>query len=300
MTAFKETPKLPNQDHTEFAALIKMLADKYKPLYIYRFGKLMESNFNTGCFIADSAAENYRYYLLMVIDSDARIEHAVQDYATSHLEHGTITILVHGKQAMIEAIKANNKFFITVANHGELLYSHDPTVRSFQVPEYIPTRAAEKAKKHHQRHLSRATGFIDSAMECLRTEKCHLCLFMLHQVVEQCCLGMIRIHLGYKSDIHNLYRLLRLCDSFSPAMSGMFLDEGEEGRRLFDLIANSYSAARYQDVFEVSQQDANKLLTQVESFLTMANILCIDKIEALTVEAANYKQFKLGGMICDN
>ena len=232
----------------------------------------------------------------MILENETRIEHHVQDYVNEHFRHGMITILVHGKDAVREEINANNRFFITVSNFGELLYCSDRMLKSFQVPGYVPTRAAAKASKHFSHHLTLASGFQESAKECLRTSKYHLSVFMLHQVVEQCCIALIGVHISYKSDIHNLRRLLHLCDIFSPELSRVFLNEAEEGRRLFELILRSYSAARYRDDFIVTQSDAEKLYSQVSAFLEMTEVLCVNKIADLEVEAEDYKKLRIGNM----
>lgn len=137
-----------------------------------------------------------------------------------------------------------------------------------------------------------AAGFLESAQQCLITENYSLCIYMLHQVVEQCCIGLIGVHLAYKSDIHNLYRLLHLCDCFSPELSSFFLEQGKEGNRLFDLMVKSYSAARYKDDFQAEQSDAAKLYTQVAAFMKLAEGLCQDKIEALALDAEIYRRPK--------
>lgn len=281
----------------ELQVIVKLLAEKFRPLYIYCFGDYAESSRKVGCFIDGVAHHHHRYYLLMVIEGAGRIEHIVQDYASSHFQQGAITILVHGKDTLAEAVRSNNRFFITVINKGKLLYSHDPMIKSFQVPDYIPTRAADKAQKHYHRSITLATGFLESAQECLRNEKPHLSMFMLHQVVEQCCIGMIRIHLGYKSDIHHLYRLLYLCESFSPAISGLLLSNDQEQKRLFDLLAISYSAARYQDNFVVCQADAEKLYHRVAAFLKFADELCLDQIERMALASAT--ENKINPLIFD-
>jgi len=279
---------LPRKPHQEqFAAFVKVLAEKFKPLYIYCFGRIGDSSFSEGCFIERNAIENHKYHLLMVIESATRIEHEVQNYANDHFLHGSITILVHGKETITAAVKANNRFFISVANHGELLYSQDSTIKSFQVAEFIPTQAALKAKKHYDHRRLLAIGFLESAQECLRTGKYHLSVFMMHQVVEQCCIGLIRVHLAYRSDIHNLYRLLNLCDCFCPELSEVFLSNGN---RLFDLMVKSYSAARYRDDFHVEQSDAEKLYNQVSAFLKLTAVMCEGKIKTLALEAEFYKQ----------
>lgn len=280
-----------------FSSFIKVLAEKFKPVYIYCFAQFVDSSHKSGCFIDPLADESWRYYLLMITESPTRIEHEVQNYANDHFQQGTITLLVHGKETLTEAVRANNRFFISVANSGELLYSQDGMIRSFQVPDFIPTQAAVKARKHYLHREDIAMGFLESALACLRTGKYHLSLFMLHQVVEQCCIALIRVHLAYRSDIHNLYRLLRLCDSFSPALSGFFLQEIEGGRRLFDLLVKSYSAARYNDDFTVEQSDAEKLYNQVAAFLKLTGTLCIGKIDALAMAAEVYKQLHMGSEV---
>jgi len=274
----------------QFSAFIKVLADRYKPLYIYCFGELTESSSTAGCFVNHSDCENCRYYLLMVMENESRIEHPVQDYVNTHFQYGSITILVHVKETVTAAMKANDRFFITITNGGKLMYSHDQTITSFQVSAYIPTRAADKAMKHHQRCFDLAKGFLEGAFGYLRTAKYSLCLFMLHQVVEQSCSGMIRVYLSYKSDMHNLYRLLSLCDSFSPGLSKFFLGESGEGRILFDLMVRSYAGARYWDNFQVDQASAEKLSQQVSAFFEIAEKLSLQKIEALALEAELHKQ----------
>jgi len=284
---------LSGKSHQEqFSAFIKVLAEKFKPMYIYCFGKLTKTCTKSGCFIDSINDQRNRYYLLMITESSTRIEHEVQNYANDHFLHGRITVLVHGKETLTRSIQANNRFFITVANSGELLYSEDETIESFKVKQFIPTQAAAKASKHFRRVTQLATGFLESGLECLRTGKYHLSVFMLHQVVEQCCIALIRVHLAYRSDIHNLYRLLHLCDSFSPSVSDFFLNQGEEGRRLFDLLVRSYSAARYKDDFLVEQTEAEQLYQEVSAFLQMTTTLCNDKIESLAFEAEVYKQLQ--------
>ncbi|WP_394341724.1 hypothetical protein [Pedobacter alluvionis] len=81
--------------------------------------------------------------------------------------------------------------------------------------------------------------------------------------------------------MHNLNRQLRLCDSFSPAPSKLFLSGSEEDKRLFDIMGKSYSAARYKDDFKVEQADAEQIFTRVSTFLKLTEIMCVDKIKSL-------------------
>lgn len=281
-----------------FSAFIKDLVDKFKPLQIYCFGKTVELTNKNGCFITDSVQENYQYFLLMVTENVTRIEHEVQDYANNHFTHGTVTILAHGKETIEEAIKANSRFFITVYNTANMLYNQDGMVQPVRVASFIPTHAAVKAKKHYHHRMLLASGFLESAKECQRKELYQLSVFMLHQAVEQCCIALIRVYLAYRSDIHNLYRQLRLCNSFSPAPSRLFFSGRDEDKRLFDIMVKSYSAARYKDDFTVEQSDATQLYIQVSVFLDLADLMCGEKIDGLAIEAELYKQLRTESEVC--
>lgn len=292
-----QSPPSCQSQEEHFSAFIKQLAEKFKPLQIYCFGKHIESTNKKGSFIGTVDEESYQYFLLMVTERVTRIEHEVQDFANNNYLFGTVNILAHGKETIAEAIKANSRFFITIANTAQLIYSDDGMMQAVATIDFIPTQAALKARKHYHHRIQLATGFFESAKECQNKQRFHLTFFMLHQAVEQCCNALIRVHLAYRSDIHNLYRQLSLCNSFSPAPSKLFLSASED-KRLFDIMVKSYSAARYKDDFNVEQDDAEQLLIRVSVFLDLAEVMCLQKIESLTKEAELYKQVKTESEAC--
>ena len=289
-----ETP-FTSSNHCQkdnFSAFLKELVQKFRPEQIYCFGKNIDLKINDSCFIESRRVESYHYFLLMVTESVTRIEHEVQDFANNHYPFGKITILAHGQETIAEAIKANNRFFINVYNEAQILYSHDGMVQRPHEITFIPTQGGVKAQKHYDHRFTLATGFLASAKECLTNQHYNLSAFMAHQVVEQCCIALIRVHLAYRSDIHNLYRQLGLCDSFSPAPSNMLLSGRDEDRRLFDIMVKSYSAARYKDDFKVEQADAEQIFIRVSTFLKLTEMMCMDKIKSLATSAESYKRLK--------
>ncbi|TCC96790.1 HEPN domain-containing protein [Pedobacter psychroterrae] len=276
-----------------FSAFLRELVQKFNPETVYCFGKMVEQKTGDGCFMQSIREEKYTYFLLMVTESITRIEHEVQDFANQNYPHGTITLLVHGRETVVQAIKANNRFFIMVCNSGQIIYSRNGMLEPSETLSFIPTQGAVKAQKHFDHRMPLATGFLASANECLKNGQYGVCAFMAHQVTEQCCILLIRIYLAYRSDMHNLYRQLRLCNSFSTAPHWLFLSGGEDEKRLFDIMVRSYSAARYKDDFRVSQKDAEQLFINVSNFIKLTEILCVKKIESLAEDAEAYKQNKL-------
>lgn len=81
-----------NLHQKEFTTFIKMLADKYRPLYIYCFGVFTEADSKEGRFIETAVHENYQYCLWMVRENETRIEHQVADFLKTADGLGSDTI----------------------------------------------------------------------------------------------------------------------------------------------------------------------------------------------------------------
>lgn len=191
----------------------------------------------------------------------------------------------------MDAVQHNSRFFILVLTSGKLLYSKDGLLDCAPTPAFIPTKGAVNALKHYNHRMPLADGFLMCASECLEKEQYGICAFMLHQAVEQACICLVRVHIAYRSEFHNLYRLIRLCTCFSERPFQLFLSTPED-ERLFDVMAKSYSGSRYKDDFTVSRQDAESLYQRVESFLLLVKKMCDNKIELLNQEAALHAVLK--------
>lgn len=279
----------PADDHSVyFKSFIKSLVVKFNPIRIYCFASstLLEST--QSCFLTDKSVQKHDYHLLVVTDSITRIEHQVQEHATVHYKQGKITILCHGKSKIEEATNANSRFFVTVCTNAKLIYSNECFADFDFLDQFDPSESAIKAQKYYDHGLSLATGFLASVKECLANQQYNLSVFMAHQVTEQCTIALIRVYLAYRSDIHNIYRQLDLCNSFSTAPSALFLTGKPEDEKLFKIMLKSYNAVRYKDDFTVKQADAEQLFVRVSTFVTLTQIMCTDKIKDLARRVEAY------------
>ena len=137
----------------------------------------------------------------MVTETNIRIDHEVQDYANGLYEDGTITILCHCQEAISKAIKKNSRFFILLHSTGKLIYTRDGINVLNLTRRYDISDTPIKAYKHYQHRISLAEAFLIGANECLAKEQYTVCTFLLHQVVEQCCIGVIRVLLIVRKSI---------------------------------------------------------------------------------------------------
>lgn len=261
-----------------FRSFIKLLAGKFQPLQILCISKQFSFQESIGCFRNQTINRHIHYCLLLVTETNTRIDHEVQDYANHMYEDGTITVLCHGQEAIAEAITKSNRFFINAYSTGKLLYSHDGIGICSENLKYNSEQAALKAEKHFNHHNALADGFLNGAKTCLKNRQYNVCVFMLHQVVEQTCIALIRVFLAYRSEVHNLNRLLRLCSCFSDAPYNWFVSGGDQDHRLFEILAKSYSQSRYGNTFTVDEIDTQCLFEKVSAFVIFSNDMCIKQI----------------------
>ncbi|MBB5645969.1 HEPN domain-containing protein [Pedobacter cryoconitis] len=273
-----------------FKTFVKSLVQKFEPQQVFCFAKKSLLEQSNGCFIDYKTDHSSNYCLLIVTASATRIDHEIQEFANFHYKHGVITILCHGKETILEAIKANNRFFITVYNTGYLLYSHDGMTQPDLPVRFIPTQAGIKAKKQLRHRMPLVEGFLTGSHQCLVNQQYNVCTFLLHQAVEQCCIVLIRVHIAYRSEIHNLKRLLNLCNCFSNKPFKMLRSGNAEDERLFEILIKSYSEARYGDHFSVEFEDAQHLYDRITDFVDLAKSMCKEKIQKLENEASLYKR----------
>jgi len=274
-----------------FREFIHRLAQKFEPLQIFSFSQNSYTHNSKGCFNDNQGYSKCDHCLLLVTETATRVDYEMQDFANTYYQHGTITIICHGRQSVMDAVQQNSRFFIGVLTDGKLLYSKDGLLNNDPISVFIPTKGAIKALKHYEHRIPLADGFLMCASECLEKEQFGICAFMLHQAVEQTCICLVRVNIAYRSEFHNLYRLLRLCQCFSEKPFQLFLSTPED-ERLFDVMAKSYSGSRYKDDFTVSRQDAERLYQRVVSLLLLAKEMCNEKIKLLAKSALDYTVLK--------
>jgi hypothetical protein len=97
---------------------------------------------------------------------------------------------------------------------------------------------------------------------------------------------VIRIYMGYRSDMHNLARLINLCRCFSDEPFELFPRKTAEEKRQFQILIRSYSETRYKDEYQIDSADADKLFTQVVGFLNLIKTLCNNRLEQYRNEAS--------------
>lgn len=278
-----QTFKQESDSEQQFNTLLELLVEKFQPTRIISFGQQRLRNRLKGCF-ASKNSEILHACLLICMESCARIDYEIQDFVNHHYQIGQATIVCHGESSIQEQIEANNRFFITVLSKGKYLYTKSGFIDNLFIPKFNPSNALEKAEKHFSNRMAFAKGFLECARDSLSRGNYNITTFSLHQAVEQSCILLIKVHIDYRSEFHNLHRLLGLCRSFSDEPHRLFLGEKASCRRLFDILMKSYSKTRYSLDFTVSPKDAEELLEKVSSFIELVETMCQVKMESFAAK----------------
>ncbi|MDN3584499.1 HEPN domain-containing protein [Mucilaginibacter flavus] len=273
----------------EMDELIQKVAEKYNLSHIFCFARKsnISNDFNAFGNLNSGTEIDLHHFLLFITKGSERVEHEIQDYINNHFKSFKVTALSHSFENARNAIAQGNRFFVT-AFKGITMYHDKETFLDIEMPKLNPATTLEKAEKRFRDHIRMASGFLHSASICIRNEKFfENGVFSLHQAVEQACIALIKVHTGYRIDLHNIARLLNLCRFISEQPAHLFLPGDQESERLFQILRDSYGNARYKEDFKIDEIDAVNILEKVAAFVELAENICLDWINNLRTEISN-------------
>jgi len=218
-----------------------------------------------------------------VVASDVPTADTVQKFINSRLRTGGITVLCHNQKMVSDAIKAKNRFFLTIYSHAQLLYSHNELVQSEYIGNFSPLNALKKAERKFSHYMALTDAFFAGATQCFKNEEHAICTTMLYHGVEQCARLLISLHLSYQVEPNSLYNLVGLCRSLSDQPQKLLLATPED-KRLFGILVKGRMDANCGIPSPVSENDAKQLLIRVSTFIKLTRRMCKDKIECLHLE----------------
>jgi HEPN domain-containing protein len=276
---------LPASHYRTLEKIVTALVEKYDTQYIICFGCAEQRTVTTSCFISPGEQNCARYYLLMIITQTQRMEHQVQDYVDSHFPDCHLTLAVHGVESVTKAVNQGSRFFATACQYGMQLYSRSGLRLDLPYHTVNPATTLARAETKYHHHYDLALGFFKNAGYSFGSQHYGICVFMLHQAVEHACNALIRVFTGYRTEMHNLTRLMDHCLLFSEQPEYALPRRTTEDRRLFKLLRDSYSDARYNDKYIVSAADADILLNRVRELLEATEELSLQRLVLYGKEA---------------
>jgi len=269
----------------ELGEFLPQLIKRFDPAAIICFGTVTENGSATGTFRPSESFQRTRYFLLVVTPENLRMEHEVQEFANNHFHEGAITAIAHGRGTVEKAIREKHRFFISVYRDGLVLYETDHIITDYKgiFPSRDHDSVYTETRLIFDFHWELSEAFMQFAELCLEIDNRNACAFVLNQAAEQALLAIIYTFTGYRVDARNLGRLLDFCKCFTQGLSNFFPRLNSEEIRLFKLLQDSFSLARFGPDFEVLSNDIYSLMELFDGFLSEIEKLSRGKLEQLKI-----------------
>ena len=144
--------------------------------------------------------------------------------------------------------------------------TYDPDGLKLPSPE-VSKRGGiiSQALDHFHFGRGRSGSLLDGAIFHLAKNESALSLFMMHQAAEQLLRGLLLSLALQNMRSHSLHELNNKMRKFIPALV-LFEDAEDDDKRLLDQLEYSYSAARYNVSFDVSEHNLWSILRKLKRF----------------------------------
>jgi HEPN domain-containing protein len=281
LTTINHLSKL-QQDHLR--QLIQKIGEAVKPEKIICYGSRVTIMQDWGCFLEDNGYYEsiHPTFDLLII---TRHDETRTDYEIIELVEVlckppvSVTCIAHKLPSVNEALEGGNPFFCRVHDKGILVYDNSASQLNRPAESFSGFLTKGKAEGYWNRWHGLAQHFLSLAAQCVSSGWSNEAVFLLHQAVEHTCIALIRVFTGYRSNTHNLSRLLALTENFSMVPVTIFPRITKEETALFNLLLRGYSEPRYKDVYELTNETVTILLTRVKELQSIAESLYADRIE---------------------
>lgn len=280
--------KLPVMKNIELKQITDYILKLIIPEKIVCFGSTVTHTVNSSCFVQEQHTANPASYCLLIVpQAKERLADLIiqQTIERSCKTLANVTVIVHRMEEVNRALQSGSSFFTAIYQKGLLV--HDLGKEDFTAPlpgQNMNKRIARREVFWNQ-WFKLSSDFMLGARFYANAQVNNLAVFMLHQSLQHCYSGMLRILTGYRTNSNSLRRLLRFIENGLPESSFTSLNaHTPKEARLLDILLKGYSEARYKKGFEIKSEEVTELLTRVQQILHQADLICKERINSIKAE----------------
>jgi len=282
--SLKKIPLIEIDERDPLKLITKIITDTIETSAIYCFGQ-RHTNRTAVSTILDESTVDFQntHHYLFIITKNYKADIPGNIASTIKTQTGgqhTVTLLMHSKKSLHQKRNDQQHFFYQIMQRGQLLFQETPTP-PFLPFEEIPARNIKSTKMYlHQRDRTKEFLMEAEAMDG-GSGATKIQIFMMHLVVEQTCLGLIRLFIGYMPNHFSLPFLFELCDYFTPLASEIFPRETEKDKELLKILSGHNTSLRYGFIDDVPYHDYEVLSNRYNEFVDRADKLAVKELERL-------------------
>lgn len=253
---------------------------------IYCFGEIKKNQSVLNPFLENNykRERNTHFYLLVLTDENiiktvSDISEAIKNKTEGRY---TVTMLLHKVKSDNCLTPHQIYFFHTIVTKGYKVYERDNTTPNL-VLDKAPKRNIDYIRSYWENRSAVADNFINSQNQIDLLESAVVHEAMMHTAVEQICLGLINVFLGYHPNHFSLAYLFEICEIFTPLVSEMFPQTTGEDKRLFDLLKTHPGSLRWLKLKNSSRIDTELLAKKCKLFHERACELVEVELERIEI-----------------
>jgi hypothetical protein len=216
-------------------------------------------------------AEPFTYYLLLLVAEEEKTEegqlcNAIEGYLQS-LAH--THIILHKASSSKASLMKGSRFWNMALSQGHLVYQSDSLTLE-QTVTITKNVLTERAQFHWNCWGKQGYELLKGAAFYQERGNYRQAAFLLHKATETILKAVIQAVLGYRIQMHNISRLLRLTLLFTESLKEVFHLDTPSGVQDFTFLKNAYAQAHYSKNFDPDQATIAVLYDKVNLLYTKA------------------------------
>lgn len=251
-------------------AIVGLLSGLLSVDRIYRIGYRISSALHDGLFKSNLCSQHFELLVITQLSGDIDVLNLQRTINKNSDINASVTLLLHSKENVIEALKENNRFFNGILRSGNLIYQQEGLSWGLDLPHYDGSKELSNAKLSWYHRQQRAEALMVAAANITEDETGIVEAWLLNQAMEQVCLGFIFVRIGYEPNQPSLSYLFDICRCINPAIEEVFPTSGPDDKDIFNLLVASVESIRHQIVITIHPTDLGLLHRRCCSWMEKA------------------------------
>lgn len=262
--------------------LKEVITGHIKTSAIYCFGRNVTTYSSSRKIYPDKELQKEHSHLYLLVFVQETKDNAVSDISDKikAKTQGTLTatVLIHHVQSLKDLCQDQQFFFWQIMQNAELLF------QDINKPPYLnisetPKRNL-KSTSHYiawrKNNIATIWGWVYNDDDASSSDEVKMSA--LHQIVEQICLSLIRVFIGYTPNHFALEYLFNLCEYFTTITADFFPRQTKEDKYIFKLLKQQPNTLRFSKANDVDYLNYQIVEERCKKFKKQAEILIQNEI----------------------
>ncbi|PTS89138.1 hypothetical protein DBR27_22920 [Flavobacterium sp. HMWF030] len=262
--------------------LKEVITEHIKTSAIYCFGSHATAYSSSRKIYPDKELQKEYSHLYLLIFVQETKDNAVSDISDKikAKTQGTLTatVLIHHVQSLKDLCQDQKVFFWQIMQKAELIF------QDINKPPYLnisetPKRNL-KSTSHYiawrRNNIATIWGWVYNDDDASSSDEVKMSA--LHQIVEQICLSLIRVFVGYTPNHFALEYLFNLCEYFTTITADFFPRQTREDKSIFKLLKQQPNTLRFSKTNDVDYLYYQVVEERCKNFKNQAEILIQNEI----------------------